>query len=1012
MECKCSFLFSVLLSICFLMFASGRSIDGVIFPPPFDLRVNYISDPIGVESSRPVFTWALDSMQTKQTSAYLRIWKASSSSHDIVWSFTTNNSIQSIRPTHPLTQLQPHTAYHWDVQAFNGTISSKISNPHLFVTSVWKDWHALPIWSPNVTASFVYLRKEIALPSELINATAKSPLRAFAFVTAQPQVTKGQNAKLLGAYKLWINGHLVGTGPGRVGVCGPVIVPNGPFTSNNCTHEHIVDGYDVSSFFNTSKIRHTFAAACYNDATFSSKNYMSPKFLLQVEFSVNNPKDVHNPITYTTVTDQSWSAFNADVYKNPTCCEDGYHSYQPHEYMDARYEPIGWQQMHFVPNGSVWSNASIRNPFRAPLVSRQTLPISVEENRKPESIILLSSSPLHYFFDMGREIQGGLKVTITLGSNVNVANATKIEVRLGEELSGPHSVMYKMRTGNLYQDFWTLPSTSRTKIKFEHHEYKEWRYGEILATNLFDEELEIDIEAWVVKYPSNYSQAKMDSSSALLNKIWEFSRYTIEATTIDMYTDSNTRQRDPVCQESVNINALSHYAVAPELAFPRYTLEYAINTPFSQLSLPPGQWPAEWYPLTLMAIKDWWMHSGDTSMIQKYYELFRNMTLERFISPLGIIDCGTSAPTSNASCSTLEIDWPSIYRDHTELCARQPDGSAHCVDSGKHTKGKASISTLLSAYVYRGLRDFSAMANAIGRSEDAKHYETVANALRTSMNKIMFLDTKGIYTDSLINWTNHTSWHSNVFPLAFGIPTVKNAQTIFDYIISRSEEKPTIGMPGGVYMAQWFLEALYNYDLDHGHAALRVLLANGTNSWAHMLSVGATTTMEAWTRKGKPNLTWSHPWAASPVNIIVRFLFGVVPTIAGWYQFDIKPRPGSLTTASINVPTIRGIITVSFKQIFSNTNAQSLAYFNLNVTVPGNTVARAFVPWSATTYINNRKHEKEKPDSPSSVVFVNHVKYTVGKDDRVEIIGNYICIRGLPAGFHTITSHSESYLNV
>merc|ERR1712130_200285 len=114
-----------------------------------------------------------------------------------------------------------------------------------------------------------------------------------------------------------------------------------------------------------------------------------------------------------------------------------------------------------------------------------------------------------------------------------------------------------------------------------------------------------------------------------------------------------------------------------------------------------------------------------------------------------------------------------------------------------------------------------------------------------------------------------------------------------------------------------------------------------------MLSVGATTTMEAWTRKGKPNLSWSHPWAASPANIIVRFLFGVVPTVAGWYQFDVKPQPGNLTSGSIDVPTIRGIITVSFKQTFSILDARSVTHFKMNVTVPGNTIARAFLPRSA-----------------------------------------------------------------
>jgi alpha-L-rhamnosidase len=55
-----------------------------------------------------------------------------------------------------------------------------------------------------------------------------------------------------------------------------------------------------------------------------------------------------------------------------------------------------------------------------------------------------------------------------------------LDVRLGEELSGPSSVLYPMRTGNTYQSTWTM---AQGLSAFQHHEYMLFRYGEIRSLN-------------------------------------------------------------------------------------------------------------------------------------------------------------------------------------------------------------------------------------------------------------------------------------------------------------------------------------------------------------------------------------------------------------------------------------------------------------------------------------------------------------------------------------------------
>lgn len=52
------------------------------------------------------------------------------------------------------------------------------------------------------------------------------------------------------------------------------------------------------------------------------------------------------------------------------------------------------------------------------------------------------------------------------------------------------------------------------------------------------------------------------------------------------------------------------------------------------------------------------------------------------------------------------------------------------------------------------------------------------------------------------------------------------------------------GMPCGVYVSQFTLQALYKNAADHGQAALELLTSTAKNSWLNMLKQGATASME------------------------------------------------------------------------------------------------------------------------------------------------------------------------
>jgi alpha-L-rhamnosidase len=139
--------------------------------------------------------------------------------------------------------------------------------------------------------------------------------------------------------------------------------------------------------------------------------------------------------------------------------------------------------------------------------------------------------------------------------------------------------------------------------------------------------------------------------------------------------------------------------------------------------------------------------------------------------------------------------------------------------------------------------------------------------------------------------------------VALGVANPDQAKTAATWIASR-------GMACSVYCAGYLLEALY--DGGQPQAALSLLTADSTTSWLHMISLGAGSTMEAWTPALKPNLTYSHPWAASPAFIVPGYVFGVSALAPGWKTVLIRPQPASLTSGTAQVPTARGPVTVKF----------------------------------------------------------------------------------------------------
>ena len=115
-------------------------------------------------------------------------------------------------PTHKLGAGQN---FKWRVKTWSNSPStenqtvceSRWSETATFSTALWAGMAdtTSPIWYPGTSTRYGLFRKDVALPTATLTA-------AIAHVTA---AQSGDSEKLLGAYRLYVNGKTVGIGPGR-----------------------------------------------------------------------------------------------------------------------------------------------------------------------------------------------------------------------------------------------------------------------------------------------------------------------------------------------------------------------------------------------------------------------------------------------------------------------------------------------------------------------------------------------------------------------------------------------------------------------------------------------------------------------------------------------------------------------------------------------------------------------------------------------------------------------------
>ena len=689
----------------------------------------------------------------------------------------------------------------------------------------------------------VFLRKEFSVTKPVKKAILSA-------------VGKDRAETLQYVYKLYINGDFAGLGSPR----SVALTDNAKLNMYNT--------FDV-----TEQIRQGENCIGVTAYALSDKRFQGRLKL----FYTDGTSEVIN-------TNDSWVTMDGTVAFGENDNSVGTYVYTlMQENIDARVYPYGYAEPGF--DDSAWDAAQVKKAIT-------NLSASWVENTKEFTMPvekLVDKGSGNYFIQLKKEVVGGIR--LILPKSAGATAGTTLTLLYGEELESENTVKWATRAGANYQETWTLKDGAQV---IEHWGMRNFRYIEIRNCPFA---ITADmIEAIALRQEFDETDSYLDTSDPLLNEIFEFCKYTVQATNQDLYVDSQIRERGR-CDGDIYINQLTAFGVSDSYTLAHRSNEYAL----ASLSL----W-SEFNKFIIINAWDDYLYTGNASLLEEYYD--------RIVELLYLNEQDESGLYQDSKSSL--VDWP------------KPERGSYDVDGSYYN-------TVVNAFQYKALLTAAEVAELLGKTEDAARFTSEAEKLKATVNEKLYdVNSNGLYIEGMKadgTLCSGNAIHASLYPLLFDMVDDTIAQEALGQYLADT------GLVGSVYFSQFYLEALYKNG--QADAAMEVLTGTGLRSWYHMINdLNATIACEAWDPSIKSNMTFSHPWGASAGNIIVRHTFGVQPLEAGFEKIQIKPQLGALEYGTLKTPTIKGSVVVSVQ------NPQDGAGFTMTTTTPANTVAQVYVP--------------------------------------------------------------------
>lgn len=463
------------------------------------------------------------------------------------------------------------------------------------------------------------------------------------------------------------------------------------------------------------------------------------------------------------------------------------------------------------------------------------------------------------FVDAGKEIAGCLLLS-AVGSS-----GQKVRILCAEELDENGNVRFDMRCNCRYEEVWTL---SDGICKLEPYDYKGFRYAQI--------ETEPGIELMNIRlqirhYPMDDDACVLHTDNETLNQIFQICKQSVKMGTQDGYMDCVTREKGQYLGDAL-ITGRSQAWLSGSTKMLRKCIEqfgYTAKICDGLLAVAPGSFHQEIADYSLLfpeVVLTEYLFSGDLEFLSKQYAACANVLTHftKYRRPDGLLEHVTSKWNM--------VDWPPNLRDDYDFSLTEPIGE------GCHN--------VMNALYIGAMKTMSQIEEILGYPVSCD-YESVQNSYVSAF----YRPSLSLFADSTVS--DHTSLHSNVYALYFGLAPKEVINEICDFIMEK-------GFSCGVMMSYFVLRALAG--AGRYEDVYRLLINEGEHGWVNMLRQDASTCFEAWGKEQKWNTSLCHPWASAPISILIEEIGGIKPDPSAKSGYSYFPHvPTELKDFSLKV---------------------------------------------------------------------------------------------------------------
>ena len=478
----------------------------------------------------------------------------------------------------------------------------------------------------------------------------------------------------------------------------------------------------------------------------------------------------------------------------------------------------------------------------------------------------IETLPGGIFYDFGQEITGTLQIH-AIGQSGDT-----IRILCGEETDNSEvKVRYSMRCNCEYDETWTL---CEGENHLDQYDYKAFRYVTLIPSA---PSVKIEKLTAVIRHaPFNDGLCTLKADDPILESVFCICKNGVKYGTQEVYVDCPSREKGQYAGD-MTVTSGSQLWLTGDI----FMLEKGIRDQAHSAFIDKGlmavmggglmQEIADYslqFPLLLLR---YYGYTGDKEFLSSMLPIAENMIahFEKFAREDGLLD--------GVNDKWNLVDWPENLRDGYDFTLKNPIGSG--------------VHNVINAFYIGCVKNVEEIKYILGIP-----YKKKSERLAEAFNRVFYRPKLGLYVDA--EDSSHSSLHSNILPVFYDIHPKKSEDSIGSFLVKK-------GLVCGVYMSYFLMRALCR--LGRFENAYRLIVSTDENSWYNMVREGGTTCFEAWGKDKKWNTSLCHPWASSPIIILIEELMNVsLDGTVGEHRF-----PKDAGRIEMTIPTPKGVLTVT-----------------------------------------------------------------------------------------------------